>query len=131
MYSTQLFLRQILVAAAFAFAASSALAAVQAFDAKAFEAAKAAGGPVLVEVHADWCPVCKEQSAAIDKIVADPKLAGITRFRVDYDAQKPVVKSFHAKSQGTLVLFKGNKEIGRSVFETDEPKLRAFLNKAA
>jgi thioredoxin 1 len=27
---------------------------------EAFEAAMAAGKPILVEIHASWCPVCKK-----------------------------------------------------------------------
>jgi thioredoxin 1 len=133
MYSiAQSVLRRTIVAAALTLASVSVQAAAdQPYDEKAFQAAKAAGGPVLVEIAASWCPVCKEQGALLDKLSADPKFANVTRFRVDYDDQKAAVKGFHAKSQGTLVLFKGNKEVARTVFETEEPKLRAMLNKAS
>lgn len=29
------------------------------WDEAAFEAAKAAGKPILLEIHAVWCPTCK------------------------------------------------------------------------
>jgi thiol-disulfide isomerase/thioredoxin len=133
MYLTsQSVFRRAIVAFAFTLASVSVHAAgAQPYDAKAFQAAQAAGGPVLVEFFASWCPVCKEQGELIDKISADPKFSSITRFKVDVDAQKAVLKTFHVKSRGTLILYKGNKEVARNVFETDEAPLRAMFGKAS
>ncbi len=40
------------------------------FSAEAFKAAQASGGPILVEIHADWCPTCKAQQPILDKLTA-------------------------------------------------------------
>ena len=100
------------------------------FDNAAFDAAQEAGKPVLVEIHADWCPTCKAQKPVLDKLSGQPKYSGIERFRVDYDAQKDQVKRFKAKMQSTLVVYRGKDEVARSVGETDEGKIRALLDKA-
>lgn len=110
--------------------ASAARAAEErAFEAKAFLAAQAQGRTIVVAVHADWCPTCKAQRPILDKLSHEPGFAGFERFRVDFDAQKDAVRRFKAPMQSTLVVFKGSKEVGRSVGETAEPGLRALLEK--
>src|SRR4030081_2446112 len=77
------------------------------FSAEAFKAAQASGSPILVEIHADWCPTCKAQNPILDKLTADPKFQDLKVFRVDFDAMKPVIKQFGAQMQSTLIVFKG------------------------
>jgi thioredoxin 1 len=100
------------------------------FSADAFKAAQASGSPILVEIHADWCPTCKAQSPILDKLTADPKFKDMKVFRVDFDAMKPVVKQFGARMQSTLIVFKGSAEQGRSVGDTREASIAALLDKS-
>jgi len=124
-------LRRVFIAVAFLLASVSAQAAGQRpFDAKAFQAAQASGRPILVEIHADWCPTCKAQLPILNKLSGEPGFANLARFRVDFDSQKDVVKGLGARVQSTLVLFKGKTELARSVGETSEDKIRAMLSKA-
>ena len=90
------------------------------FSAEAFKAAQAAGSPILVEIHADWCPTCKAQNPILDKLTAEPKFRDLKVFRVDFDAMKPVVREFGAQMQSTLIVFKGAAEQGRSVGDTKQ-----------
>ncbi|MGY4304287.1 thioredoxin 1 [Bradyrhizobium sp. USDA 4369] len=96
----------------------------------AFKAAQAAGQPILVEIHAGWCPTCKAQKPIIDKLAADPKFKDLKIFRVDFDDMKPVVKGFGAQMQSTLIVFKGATEAGRSVGDTKEASIAALLDKS-
>jgi thioredoxin 1 len=100
------------------------------FSMEAFKAAQASGSPILVEIHADWCPTCKAQAPILDKLTADPKFKDLKIFRVDFDAMKPVVKQFGAQAQSTLIVFKGTNEQGRSVGDTREASIAALLNKS-
>ena len=100
------------------------------FSADAFKAAQAAGNPILVEIHADWCPTCKAQSPILDKLTSAAKFKDLKVFRVDFDAMKPVVKEFGAQMQSTLIVFKGSAEQGRSVGDTREASIEALLNKS-
>lgn len=100
------------------------------FDAKAFETAQATGQPILIEVHADWCPTCRAQLPILNKLSNEAAFENIQRFRVDFDANKDLVKKFGAKIQSTLVLYKGKQEVARSAGETDESQIRAMLAKA-
>ena len=100
------------------------------FSAEAFKAAQEQGGPILVEIHADWCPTCKAQNPILDKLTAEPKFKDLKIFRVDFDAMKPVVKQFGAQMQSTLIVFKGAREQGRSVGDTKEASIAALLDKS-
>ena len=133
MIITRRFLNGALVAGALAIVApltpSWANSAVP-FSTEAFKAAQAAGSPILVEIHADWCPTCKAQRPILDKLTAGPKFKDLKIFRVDFDAQKPVVKEFGAQMQSTLIVFKGAAEQGRSVGDTREASIAALLDKS-
>jgi thioredoxin 1 len=96
----------------------------------AFKAAQAAGQPILVEIHAGWCPTCKAQKPIIDKLAEAPKFKDLKIFRVDFDDMKPVVKAFGAQMQSTLIVFKGATETGRSVGDTKDASIATLLDKA-
>jgi thioredoxin-like negative regulator of GroEL len=100
------------------------------FSAEAFKAAQASGTPILVEIHADWCPTCKAQTPIVERLSAGSKFQNLKIFRVDFDAQKPIVKQFGAQMQSTLIVFKGATEQGRSVGDTKEASIASLLNKA-
>lgn len=100
------------------------------FSTDAFKAAQASGSPILVEIHADWCPTCKAQKPILDKLTAEPKFKDLKIFRVDFDSMKPVVKEFGAQTQSTLIVFKGTAEQGRSVGDTKEASIAALLDKS-
>lgn len=122
--------RGLLAATAFLAATSVAFAAEKPFSEAAFAAAQGAGKPVIIHVYAPWCPTCRAQEPILRKLEADPKFAGAETFRVDFDGQKDAVKALKARNQSTIIVFKGAKEVGRSVGETDEKAISALLDKA-
>src|SRR5437763_9710271 len=89
------------------------------FTADAFAAAQKAGKPIFVDVHASWCPVCAKQKPILSELTADPKFKNLVFFVVDFDSQKDAVKAFDVRMQSTLIAFKGERETGRSVGDTD------------
>lgn len=96
----------------------------------AFAAAQKAGKPILVEVSAPWCPICKSQKAALAKLGTDPRFGDLQIFDVDFDSQKDVLRRFDARMQSTLIVFKGATETGRSVGETQAEWIEGLLEKA-
>ncbi len=111
------------------FVAAAAWAAGNPYDQAGFDAAQAAGKPILVEIHADWCPTCRAQEPIISELLQDPKNADLVVLRVDFDNQKDVVKRFRTQYQSTLILFKGDKEVSRSTGETRKDAIAAQLAK--
>lgn len=100
-----------------------------AFTAKAFADAQKTGKPILVAIHASWCPTCKAQAPLLGALRADPKFRNLNYFVIDFDSQKDLVKQFGARTQSTLIAFKGDKEVGRSVGDTDRASIATLLNK--
>lgn len=100
------------------------------FDERAFEAAQAAGKPILVEVTAPWCPICKTQGPIIAKLKAEPRFKDLQVFEIDFDSQKALLRRFDARMQSTLIAFKGRVEAGRSVGETQPEWIEALVEKA-
>jgi thioredoxin 1 len=102
----------------------------QPFTPQAFQAAQDQHKPILVEIDASWCPVCRAQKPILSELFAQPKFKDLTVLRVDFDSQKKEVRSFGAKMQSTLIVFKGGEEVGRSVGQTEANAIAALLNKA-
>ena len=100
------------------------------FDQKAFEAAQAAGKSILVDVSAPWCPVCRVQKPIIEKLSLLPEYRDLTIFDVDFDTQKPVLRDLKVQQQSTLIVFKGSREMDRSVGSTDPSAISDLLKKA-
>lgn len=100
------------------------------FTREAFAAAQKADKPILVEVHATWCPTCKAQQPIIGELTRQPKFKDMAVFRIDFDSQKDVVRALGAQSQSTLIVFKGSREVGRSVGDTKRDSIASLLDKS-
>lgn len=97
------------------------------FEQARFAAAQKDGRPILVDISASWCPICAAQKPIIDRLSAKPEFRNLIIFRVDFDKQKDAVRGFNAQMQSTLIGFKGTKETGRSVGDTEEPSIQHLL----
>ena len=117
------------LSAALSFGSIAAAMDKKPFDQKAFEAAQAAGKPILVEVSAPWCPVCKAQAPILAKLRGDTKFKNVVSFNVDFDSQKDLLKKFNVQKQSTLIVFKGKQEAGRSTGDTNAGSIEALLAK--
>jgi len=104
-------------------------ASPQQFNAQAFADAQKAGKPILIAIHAFWCPTCKAQTPILNELANDPKFKNLAYFVIDFDSQKDLVRRFGARVQSTLIVFKGDKEQGRSAGDTNRTSIAALLNK--
>lgn len=100
------------------------------FTQAAFEAAQKAGGPILVEVTAPWCPTCKAQKPILSKLFSEPRFAKLKVFSVDFDSQKDVLKMLGVRMQSTLISYKGQAEVGRSTGVTSATEIEGQLGKS-
>ncbi len=106
-----------------------ARAEVLPFEAEAFAAAQKAGRPILVEVSAPWCPICKAQKPILAGLAAQPRFKDLVIFEIDFDSRKDVLRRFDARMQSTLIAFKGATETGRSVGETQPEWIEGLVEK--
>jgi thioredoxin 1 len=126
--------RRTLLAAAVSLAATAAIAQSAGSGAKftqaAFDAAQAAGKPVVVEVTAPWCPTCKAQAPIINSLMTKPEMKGVTLLKVDFDSQKDVLKKLNVSQQSTLIAFKGKAETSRSTGDTTQAGIEKLFKSA-
>ena len=100
-----------------------------AWDEAAFDAAKAAGKPILLEIHAVWCPTCKAQAPILNELTSEPKYADLQVFKIDFDTQKDLLKKLNVRMQSTLIVYKQGAEVGRSVGDTNRDSIAELLSK--
>lgn len=100
------------------------------FNDKAFHKAQAEGKSILLDVWASWCPTCKAQGPILKSLLGQPANKKIMMFRVNFDTQTEVLNELNVQSQSTLIVFKGLKEMGRSVGDTNPDSIAALLASA-
>jgi len=130
MLNRRYILRALALSAGLTLAPAAFAAEKKPFDAKAFAAAQAAGKSILIEVHAPWCPTCKAQAPTLARLSKQPKFKNMIRFNIDFDSQKDLLRKFNVRTQSTLIVFKGKREVGRSTGITDAASIEALLAKA-
>lgn len=121
--------------------AAAAVAALPAQAASGFvdyapgviEGALSAGRTVFVDYSAAWCLTCRTQARVISRLTeANPAYAKAMLFvRVDWDdfGDQPVARDRNIPRRSTLVVLRGNRELGRIVAGTSEAEIKALLDK--
>jgi thioredoxin-like negative regulator of GroEL len=130
MISRRLTLLALIVAAGLGLSGAVKAADAKPFTQTAFEEAKAAGKPVLIEVTAPWCSVCKAQKPILADLTASPRFKNLIVFQVDFDSQKDVLRQLNVQRQSTLITYKGTQEVGRSTGDTNKASIEGLLSKA-
>jgi thiol-disulfide isomerase/thioredoxin len=119
------------LAAALVFGAATSQAFEEkAYDPESFKAAQSAGKSILVDVFAPWCPTCAAQQTVLGALKSNPAYDKLLVMKVDYDNDAAALKNFNARQQSTLIAFKGDKETGRSVGDTQAASIEALINTA-
>lgn len=98
------------------------------------EARLAAGETVLLDFSATWCSTCRAQGRAIEALrAANPAYdAAITFIRVDWDTygQSDFALLLGVPRRSTLILLRGEDELGRIVAGTRQADIQALLDRA-
>jgi len=127
MRALKLSLFAVLALCAAAFAAPASAQEWTAYTPAAFAEAQSAGKPIVVHVHAAWCPTCRAQLPTLDELKAELGPSGVAFMRVDFDKDKEFLRAHRVSSQSTILTFRGDKETARSVAQTDRARLRSLV----
>jgi len=94
----------------------------------------AKGEVLLVDYHAVWCTTCAAQTRAIEALQSENPAyeQKITFIRVDWDTywNAPVTRDRGVPRRSTLLVLKGDQELGRIVAGTSKTKIKALLDTA-
>ena len=99
------------------------------FTPEALAAAQAEGKPILVDVFAAWCSVCRAQNPILVQLTREPKYKNLVVLKADFDTQKDQLKPLNVRSQSTLIVFRGDKELDRSAGDTSQISIEGMLDK--
>lgn len=96
----------------------------------AFKEAQSNGKSIALDFHASWCPTCKKQKAVLEDLSKEKEFDSMVGLVVDYDNSEELKKKLNVKKQSTLIVFKGDKEMGRALGITDKEEIKSLLKKA-
>tara|TARA_Y100000816_G_scaffold249267_1_gene198772 strand:+ start:97 stop:492 length:396 start_codon:yes stop_codon:yes gene_type:complete len=104
------------------------------FDKKLFDKAQLEGKVVIVSSWIKYCSSCASQMKVLKKAKNEGKLLDIKFENIEYFSfdvtNKEIANLFNVKFQTTLLIFKNNKEVYRSLGETTENLIYQALKKA-
>lgn len=93
-----------------------------------------AGKTVFLDFHASWCPTCAAQVRAIDALKAEnPDYEkAITFMLADWDqwGEGELSRQLNIPRRSTLVVLKGDKELGRLVAVTAKAEIKGLMDLA-
>lgn len=105
-----------------------ASAAITEYSSARFDALQRAGKPVLVFIHADWCPTCKAQTKVLNQLLQGNRYRDLDILKVDFDTNTTALARFKVSVQSTLIVFVGAREVGRSTGDTSTDGITNLLS---
>lgn len=124
----------VLAASAAALLPTSVLAEPQEYIPGLVQIELAAGKTVFLDFTATWCSTCAAQSRVMDKLKAENPAyeAAISFVDVDWDtySNANLTRVLKIPRRSTLVVLKGNAELGRIVAGTSRKQIKALMDLA-
>lgn len=93
----------------------------------------ATGQPYLMDFYATWCVTCAAQQRVLDDLQSEAAYADIPILRIDWDTygNSELARNMAIPRRSTLVLMRGETELGRLVAETRKDRIAALLDLAS
>lgn len=110
---------------------SAAALEVTPYTPQSLATAQASGKPFLLDFFATWCVTCKAQERVLEQLRgANPAYDAIPIVRVDWDENEhgPLVRGMAIPRRSTLVMMRGQTELGRVLAATGTDAIAALLN---
>jgi len=95
-----------------------------------FNAALAQPGGFVVALVTDWCTTCSRQEMIVAALLEEPRFRDLTVFIADFDRELDLRRRLRVVTQGTFVVFKDGKEVGRSTGQTQKQAISDLFAKA-
>ena len=103
------------------------------FDKKLFDKAQSEGKIVIISSWIKYCSSCASQMRVLNQAKNEGKLLDVNFLNIEYFSfdvtNKEIAEFFNVKFQTTLLIFKDNKEVYRSLGETTEDLIYKALKK--
>lgn len=105
-----------------------------AYTPEALQTALANGQTVFLDFKASWCTTCAAQGRVINALRQENPAydAGITFMPADWDQWKgsQIVRDLNVPRRSTLIVLRGDKELGRIIAGTARSDIKALLDRA-
>jgi thiol-disulfide isomerase/thioredoxin len=121
-------IKAVIVFGSMLFAASAFALEIKPYSADTFAQIQKSGAGVALHFHADWCPTCRAQEKVFNGWKGDASVPG-NLLVVDYDKERDLKNKLNVRTQSTLIVFKGDKEVARLAGKSDEKSLKEALRK--
>ena len=126
--------RTFLVTTAAVAAAGPALTAGMDYAPGLVKSELAAGKTVFLDFAADWCTTCRAQERVINALKSENPAyeANISFIRVDWDDFRTadITRELNIPRRSTLVVLKGDAELGRIVAGTSKGQIKSLMDAA-
>ena len=103
------------------------------FNKKLFDKAQSEGKIVIISSWIKYCSSCASQMRVLNQAKNEGKLLDVNFQNIEYFSfdvtNKEIAELFNVKFQTTLLIFKDNKEVYRSLGETTEDLIYQALKK--
>ena len=103
------------------------------FNKKLFDKAQSEGKVVIISSWIKYCSSCASQMKVLNQAKNKGKLLDVDFQNIEYFSfdvtNKEIAELFNVKFQTTLLIFKDNKEVYRSLGETTEDLIYQALKK--
>ncbi|MDD9717861.1 thioredoxin family protein [Dinoroseobacter sp. PD6] len=114
--------------------AAQAMEGAKAYTPGMVDAALARGETVFLDFKASWCSTCAAQGRVLSALKAEMPgyTSSITFIDVDWDEFKDaeITRRLEIPRRSTLVVLKGDEELGRIVAGTGKEQIKALMDTA-